>query len=360
MGEFEEETYSTVFTALKHPVRRRLLRVLSQGSRTFTDLQSSFKVNGAVLTYHLDSMKDLICKTEDGKYGLSTMGEGAIALMERVEEPPKATPTKPSPKRSRRLSILQSATICIAIILLVSGTYLTSISSVQDFYDVPADWSLAHVFYEYAQYDPVSGVWTSLPDFYDIGGNSYDVRYSLLVDPSSQLLNQLTKEHEADIYVNLRTNETAPSALYFVDLYYLQFSPRDFNYHMKKQTYQGEFQPVKNPIGLAFSTHISLPFNFYTSSFTGRSINIEDKSPTLLNSIWVNIWTNTTYNGGYGLVTDEQILSDFINIKAAATEEFHSETHPYESQGNIITTIGIILLVAALMMSILSLLRKQT
>jgi DNA-binding transcriptional ArsR family regulator len=357
MGEFEEETYSTVFKVLRHPVRRRLLRTLSQGPRSFTDLQGSFKVNSAVLTFHLDSMKDLVCKTEDGKYILSTMGEGAMALMERVEEPPKVASTKPSHKNSRRLSILQSAAICIAVVLLVSGTYLTSISLVQEFYDVPADWSLTNVFYEYAEYDLVSGVWTSLPDFYDINGNSYDVRYSLLVDPSSQLLNQLTKEHEADIYVNLRTNETAPSALYFVDLYYLQRSPRDFNYHLKKQTYQGEFQPAKNPIGLAFSTHINLPFNFYTSNFTGRSMNIEDKNPTLLKSIWVNIWTNTTYNEG-NAVTDE-IMADFINIKAAATEEFHSETRPYESQGSLITTVGIILVAAALMMHILSLLKKQ-
>ena len=146
MGEFEEETYSTVFTALKHPVRRRILRTLAQGSRTFTDLQSSFKVNSAVLTFHLDAMKDLICKTEDGKYSLSTMGEGAIALMERVEDPPKVIRQNPRLKTAGGLAILQSATICIAIILLVSGTYLTSISPVQAFYDVPTGWSVADCF----------------------------------------------------------------------------------------------------------------------------------------------------------------------------------------------------------------------
>jgi DNA-binding transcriptional ArsR family regulator len=231
MGEFEEETYSTVFTALKHPVRRRILRTLSKDSQTFTDLQSAFKVNGAVLTYHLDAMKDLICKTEDGKYGLSTMGEGAMALMERVEDPPKVTPTKPSHKNSRRLSILQSVTICIAVVLLVSGTYLTSIPAVQTFYDVPTGWSAARYF----------GT-----EFYRIDDNSYDVRYSLFVDPPNQLLNQLTEEHEADIYVNLKTNGTvetwfhhytneasnqttvtAPSALYFVTLTHSEYSSVD-------------------------------------------------------------------------------------------------------------------------------------
>jgi DNA-binding transcriptional ArsR family regulator len=356
MGEFEEETYSTVFTALRHPVRRRLLRVLSQGSRTFTDLQSSFKVNGAVLTYHLDAMKDLICKTEDGKYSLSTMGEGAMALMERVEEPPKLISTKPSHKNSRRLSILQSATICIAIILLVSGTYLTSIPSVQTFYDVPAGWSLAHAFC--VVYDPVYGNaspdwisvqdpdtpagWASLPDLYEIDGNLYDIRYSLFVDPPNQLLNQLTKEHEADVCVNLKTTETAPSALYFVTLNYSEYSSVDDVYHQKQENSRGEFQPVESPSGLAFSTHLTLPHEYPAN-----------QNEALPENIRINIWTNTTYQGGYGLLTDE-IMTDFIGVKASA------ETRPYEDQGNIITTTGIILVATALMMSILPLLRKQT
>jgi DNA-binding transcriptional ArsR family regulator len=337
MGEFEEETYSTVFKALKHPVRRRLLRVLSQGSRTFTDLQSSFKVNGAVLTFHLDAMKDLISKTEDGKYSLSTMGEGAMALMERVEEPPKATPTNPSPKSSRRLNILQLATICIAIVLLVSGTYLASISSIQDFYDVYAGWSVTHAFVV-----PDS---EGMPEFYNIEGNFYDIRYSLFVNPRNQLLDQLTKEHEADIYVNLKTNETTPSALYFVTLTYSEYSPAYDSYQRpKQQTYQGEFQPVKSPSGLAFSTHLTLPQAY-----------LQEQLLTVAQNIRVNIWTNTTLSG---FLTDA-IMADFISVKASATEEFGSETRPYEIQGNIITIIGIILLVAALMMSILSLLRKS-
>jgi DNA-binding transcriptional ArsR family regulator len=60
MGEFEEETYPTVFTALKHPIRRKILRTLNDSSRSFTDIQNAFNVNGAVLTYHLEAMKELI------------------------------------------------------------------------------------------------------------------------------------------------------------------------------------------------------------------------------------------------------------------------------------------------------------
>jgi DNA-binding transcriptional ArsR family regulator len=349
MGEFEEETYSTVFKALRHPVRRRLLRTLSQGPRSFTDLQSSFKVNSAVLTFHLDSMKDLVCKTEDGKYILSTMGEGAMALMERVEEPPKVASTKPSHKNSRRLSILQSATICIAVVFLVSGTYLTSISLVQEFYDVPVGWALATDFYSEAsvnsdwipvQEGATSGV--SIPDFYNIDGNSYDMQHLIWVEPRNQLLNQLTYEYEADIYVNLKTNETAPSGVYDVTLNYLEHSPVDDMYHQKQRNYRGEVQPAENSNEIAFSTHITLPYAIINKSVP--------------RGITISIWTNATTRAS----EPAPELTDFLSVKATATDEFHSETYPYENQGNIITTVGITLVAAALIMYILPLLRKQT
>ena len=339
MGEFEEETYSTVFTALKHPVRRRLLRTLSQGSRTFTDLQNSFKVNAAVLTFHLDTMKDLICKTEDGKYSLSTMGEGAMALMERVEEPPKATPATPSHKNSRRLNILQAVTIGIAVVLVVSGTYLTSISPAQVFYDVPAEWSLTDYFPDDTYPDKVWG-----SEFYVIDGNSYDVRYSLFVNRPSRLLNQLETEYEADIWVNLTTNETAPSALYYIAINY-ENSTVDNIFYKNQQIYYGKFQPVNSLGGLAFSTHLTL-----------YDAQLKEQLPIRVHDIRFNIWTNTTLSG---IVTGAD-MADFLSVKASATEGFYFETRPYESQGNIITIIGIILLIAALMMSIMSLLRKQT
>ena len=147
MGEFEEETYSTVFTALKHPIRRKILRTLYENARSFTDMQNMYNVNGAVLTYHLEAMKDLVSKTDEGKYKLSDMGEGAIALMERVEEPPKAPTASSSPKKKRRLLIVQAALVFAAIILLVSGSYLASMTSVRVYYDLP----LSVVFSERSQ-----------------------------------------------------------------------------------------------------------------------------------------------------------------------------------------------------------------
>jgi len=102
MGEFEEETYSTVFAALKHPIRRKILRALSEGPGSFTEMQTSFNINSPILTYHLEALRDLVSKTEDGKYRLSATGEGATALMEKVEEAPK-TMSRIFPSTRRKL-----------------------------------------------------------------------------------------------------------------------------------------------------------------------------------------------------------------------------------------------------------------
>jgi DNA-binding transcriptional ArsR family regulator len=85
----EEDTYSTIFASLKHPIRRRILRILFDGPQSFTDLQRSFNIESSHLTYHLEGLGSLLVKTEDGKYALSSLGEASVSTMKHVEEPPK-------------------------------------------------------------------------------------------------------------------------------------------------------------------------------------------------------------------------------------------------------------------------------
>jgi DNA-binding transcriptional ArsR family regulator/cell division protein FtsB len=82
----EEETYSTIFTALRHPIRRRILRMLSVEPMTFTNVLNTLGVESSHLTYHLDSLGVLISKTDSGKYRLSTFGQAAVSMMGWVEE----------------------------------------------------------------------------------------------------------------------------------------------------------------------------------------------------------------------------------------------------------------------------------
>jgi len=90
MAGFEDETYSAVFASLKHPIRRKILRILSSGPKGFSELQKAVEIESSHLTYHLEGLGDLLLKTEDGKYALSSLGEAAVSMMNRVEEAPKA------------------------------------------------------------------------------------------------------------------------------------------------------------------------------------------------------------------------------------------------------------------------------
>ena len=82
----EEEIYSTMFSSLKHPVRRKILRMLSEESMTFSQLLEILGVASSHLTYHLENLGELLSKTEDGKYRLSTFGEASVKTMRIVEE----------------------------------------------------------------------------------------------------------------------------------------------------------------------------------------------------------------------------------------------------------------------------------
>lgn len=84
----EEETYSVIFSSLKHPVRRKILRLLTDGSKTFTEILEQVNVDSSHLSYHLDNLGELL-KKENGKYSLSDFGLAATSLMSRVEEPEK-------------------------------------------------------------------------------------------------------------------------------------------------------------------------------------------------------------------------------------------------------------------------------
>jgi DNA-binding transcriptional ArsR family regulator len=317
MAEFEEETYSTIFAALKHPLRRRILRTLAQNSQSFTDMQNAFEVNSAALTHHLDAMKDLLCKTEDGKYMLSAMGKGAMALMERVEEPPKPKSTTVSPKSSRRLNILQMATLVTAIALLMVGSQLTSATLVQNF-DI---------------HPPSESISMKVPT--QIGSNLYDTSINTTVpvpDTGSTVVS-----------VNFRSEENISSGVYMVTLNYLEYSPADDVYLQKQAQYSGAFVPTEKTLGAVFNEYVSTPFN-----------ETVHRDPLPLN-IMVSIWANTTDPHPASLP-----IVDTSGYTGRLGSGSYVETRPYEYEGKLISTVGLYVLVIALVVSVYSYARKNT
>jgi len=85
--EFEEDLYTEIFSALKHPIRRRILRSLESSRRTYTELLNDLGVDTGLLNYHLDHLGSLIRKADDGRYTLSDFGVAALRLTTRIEDP---------------------------------------------------------------------------------------------------------------------------------------------------------------------------------------------------------------------------------------------------------------------------------
>jgi len=93
MSGSTEDTYSAMFSSLRHPARRKILKMLSEGSMTFSQMLDELQIPGSHLTYHLETLGELLLKMGDGKYKLSTIGEAACCVMKGAEETPN-TPTK--------------------------------------------------------------------------------------------------------------------------------------------------------------------------------------------------------------------------------------------------------------------------
>jgi len=122
MSNSEEEIYSTMFSSLKHPARRKILRMLSQKPMTFSQMLETLGVSSSHLTYHLENLGELLTKSEDGQYKLSTFGVASVNTMKIVEEAPAVQSKYLLSLPLRWKSIL--AILTIGVVLLASMSYV--------------------------------------------------------------------------------------------------------------------------------------------------------------------------------------------------------------------------------------------
>jgi hypothetical protein len=122
MPDSEEEIYSIMFSSLKHPARRKILRMLSEKPMTFSQMLDELGISSSHLTYHLENLGELVVKMEDGKYKLSTFGEASVVTMKGVEETPsiKAKHFLSFPLRWKAVFTV----LVIGVILLASMSYV--------------------------------------------------------------------------------------------------------------------------------------------------------------------------------------------------------------------------------------------
>ena len=112
----EDEIYSTMFTSLKHPVRRKILRMLGNKPMTFMEMVEELGVSSPNLTYHLESLGELISKMDNDQYKLSSFGVATVDAMKGIED------VKTEPKRRSGAFKWQvfSAALIVVVLLLAS------------------------------------------------------------------------------------------------------------------------------------------------------------------------------------------------------------------------------------------------
>ncbi len=119
-GAHEDEIYSTMFSSLKHPVRRKILRMLDNKPMTFMQMVEELGVSSPNLTYHLESLGELVSKMDNDQYKLSSFGVATIGAMKGIEEVHEAQPKKRQVTSKWR--ILSVAFMIIIVLLGVMST----------------------------------------------------------------------------------------------------------------------------------------------------------------------------------------------------------------------------------------------
>lgn len=75
-----------MFSALNHPIRRRIIEMLARNSVTYTCMLEELDIDTGKLNFHLKKLGDLIEKNEKGLYKLTDKGLRAFSIIQQVPE----------------------------------------------------------------------------------------------------------------------------------------------------------------------------------------------------------------------------------------------------------------------------------
>jgi len=145
MSDSTEETYSAMFSSLRHPARRKILKMLCDKEMSFSQMLDELEIPGSHLTYHLENLSEFLVKLPDGKYKLSSVGEASCSIMKGAEEVPNMHTQKFSVLPLKWKTILTVFTI--GIILLSS----TAVAQYYFFNQLSTDYGLLEAELEQAK-----------------------------------------------------------------------------------------------------------------------------------------------------------------------------------------------------------------
>ncbi len=73
-----------ILQALSHSIRRNILRLLRESSKTYTDISDHFDISRGKLNYHLNQMAGFLEKTEKGLYRITSLGKKALDILDNI------------------------------------------------------------------------------------------------------------------------------------------------------------------------------------------------------------------------------------------------------------------------------------
>lgn len=74
-----------VFEALAHPIRRRILKLLEERPRSYSELMEELGVDSPTLAFHIKKLGGLVEKNERGFYILTEAGRRALSVVKQLE-----------------------------------------------------------------------------------------------------------------------------------------------------------------------------------------------------------------------------------------------------------------------------------
>jgi len=111
-----------MFSSFKHPIRRKILRMLDSKPMTFMELVEVLGISTPNLTYHLESLGDLISKLDTGQYRLSAFGQASVSALKGVEDVHRVEP------KHHSLFLKGRSVVSILLIIII---FLASFSGIQ-------------------------------------------------------------------------------------------------------------------------------------------------------------------------------------------------------------------------------------
>ena len=205
--KIEEETYSLIFTSLKHPIRRRILRMLAEKPLTYSEILETLNIDSGHLSYHLESLGDLTVHDKNGHYQLSSFGVATVKLMGGVEE---QTPEQ-SHRKSKPRRLLAKIYPVILVLALIGAsfhfvTYVTVVStrtmSTDQMFPPPLYVDAGQTF----EVNVILDHWSSIYED-DFGIHDGPQDYTLWLAP---LESTLTGWDEALLWIDSKINQTKP------------------------------------------------------------------------------------------------------------------------------------------------------